>query len=310
MKRISVVTPTFNEEANVEQVCLAVRQVFAELSQYDYEHVFIDNASTDRTVEILRGLAKEDRRIKVIVNSRNFGWARSPHYGMLQATGDAVIFLVADLQDPPTLIKDFLEKWEEGHFLVFGIKTASNENPLMFWVRKKYYDVMDRLSEVRIIKNYTGFGLYDRKVIEIIRKIDDPYPFFRGMIAEIGFEGARVEYTQLVRKGGLSKSTFYRLYEHAMLGITTHSRVPLRLAVMLGFLFSALSFVVATVYLIAKLIFWDQFELGTAPMLIGIFFLASVQMVFLGVLGEYIGAIHTQVLKRPLVVEKERINFD
>lgn len=309
MPLISIVTPCYNEEENVEEVYRQVKEVFASLPEYGYEHIFIDNASKDRTVAILKRLASEDRNVKIIVNSRNFGHIRSPYHALLQSRGDAAIFLVADLQDPPTLIKPFLEKWREGFKIVLGIKTQSRETPGMFLVRKLYYDLVSRLSEVELTKNNTGFGLYDRQIIEILRRIDDPYPYFRGLISDIGFESAKIEYTQPARMRGITKNNFYTLYDIAMLGITNHSKVPLRLSAMLGFLMSGLSLLVAMGYLVAKLLFWNYFTLGMAPIIIGIFFFSSIQLFFIGIIGEYIGSIHTQVLKRPLVIEKERINF-
>lgn len=309
MPLITVLSPCYNEEENVEELYRQVREVFDDLPEYTYEHIFIDNASKDRTVDILKRMAIDDKRVKIIVNSRNFGHIRSPYYGMLQSRGDAVIPLVSDLQDPPRMIKDFIKKWEEGFKIVLGVKTQSKETPAMFMVRKMYYEFISRLSEIELTKNNTGFGLYDRHVIEILRDINDPYPFFRGLISDIGFESAKIEYTQPARTRGITKNNFYTLYDIAMLGITNHSKVPLRLAAMMGFLMSGLSSLIAVGYFIAKMILWDKFTLGIAPITIGLFFFSSVQLFFIGIIGEYIGSIHTQVLKRPLVIEKERINF-
>ena len=306
---ISIVTPCFNEEGNVEAVYERVRAVFAGLPEYDYEHVFIDNCSKDRTPELLRGLAARDPCVKVIFNTRNFGHIRSPFYGLLQATGQAIILIVSDLQDPPEMIVDFLREWKKGFRVVLGVKTSSEEASLMFFIRKTYYDFVTRVSDTELTKNNTGFGLYDREVIERLRDIGDPYPYFRGLISELGYPSAKVEYRQPQRTRGVTSNNFYRLYDIAMLGITSHSKVPLRVATMLGFAMSAFGFLLAILFLIAKLIFWSQFQLGLAPLLIGIFLFSSVQLFFIGILGEYIGAIHTQVLKRPLVVERERINF-
>jgi len=310
MKKISIVTPCFNEEENVEKVYEKVKEVFAGLSEYQYEHIFIDNASKDRTVPILKEIAKRDKNVKIIVNTRNFGHIRSPFYGILQGTGDAVILLVADLQDPPSMIVDFIKRWQEGYKVVLGVKKNSEESSAMFAVRKLYYNLIHKISEIELTKNYTGFGLYDKQVIDILRSIDDPYPYFRGLISDIGFESAKIEYTQPSRKRGITKNNFYTLYDMAMLGITNHSKIPLRLATMLGFLLSFLSLVTAFLFFVAKLVFWERFTLGIAPLVIGLFFFSSVQLFFLGILGEYIGSIHTQVLKRPLVIEKERVNFD
>ncbi len=310
MKRISIVTPCYNEEANVEETYRQVKALFERLDKYRYEHIFIDNASADGTASILRRLAAEDKNVKVILNSRNFGHIRSPHYAMLQARGDAVVPLVADLQDPVEMIPIFLEKWEAGHRVVIGVKSQSEESWLMFALRRLYYKLVNRLSDVELTINFHGFGLYDRAVIDAMRDMDDPYPYGRGMIAEIGFSPVKIEYTQKLRRRGITKNNFYTLYDMAMLGITSHSKIPLRLATMLGFLMSGLSLLVGLGYLAAKLIFWDRFSLGIAPLVVGLFLFVSVQLFFIGILGEYIGAIHTQVVKRPLVVEKERINFD
>ncbi len=306
---ISVVTPCFNEEGNAEAVYEKVKAVFAGIPDVTYEHLFIDNASKDRTPEILREIAAKDRNVKVILNTRNFGHIRSPFHGILQATGDAVILIVADLQDPPEMIVDFLREWRKGFKVVLGIKTSSEESALMFFIRKSYYNFVTRVSESELTKNNTGFGLYDRVVIENLRAIGDAYPYFRGLISELGYPAAKIEYRQPSRKRGVTSNNFYRLYDIAMLGITSHSKVPLRIATMLGFGMSLVGFLMAFAYLVAKLAFWDYFQLGMAPLLIGIFLFASVQLFFIGILGEYIGAIHTQVLKRPLVIEKERINF-
>ena len=309
MKLISIITPCYNEEENVEDVYREVKKVFDSLKGYTYEHIFIDNASKDKTVSILKDIAKDDKNVKVIINTRNFGHIRSPYHALLQAKGDAVISIVADLQDPPHMITEFLKKWEEGYKIVIGIKTHSEESAIMFGVRKIFYTLISKLSDVELIRNFTGFGLYDKKVIDIIRNLDDPYPYFRGIIADIGFDVAKIEYKQPSRKRGITKNNFYTLYDIAMLGITNHSKVPLRLAAMVGFSLSIISLSVAFGYLIYKLIFWKSFSVGIAPVVIGLFFFASVQLFFLGLVGEYIGSIHTQVLKRPLVIEKERINF-
>ena len=306
---ISIVTPCYNEEGNIEELVNQVRAVLKKMDITDYEHIFIDNDSKDKSQSILRRLAKEDKKIKVIINNRNFGQVRSPNYGLLQATGDAVILLVADLQDPPEMIETFINKWREGYKVVLGVKTESEESSLMFTIRKAYYNFVTRVSDTELTKNNTGFGLYDKKVMDILKEIQDPYPYFRGLISELGFEAAKIEYTQPVRKRGITSNNFYKLYDYAMLGITSHSKVPLRLATMAGFTLSAVSFVAALIYLVLKLVFWNQFQLGIAPMLIGVFFFMSVQLFFIGIIGEYVGFIHTQVMKRPLVTEKERINF-
>jgi polyisoprenyl-phosphate glycosyltransferase len=310
MKLISIVTPCYNEEDNVEETYRRIKELFASLGKYRYEHIFIDNASTDRTQAILRRLAAADKNVKVILNSRNFGHIRSPYHALLQARGDAVIPIVADLQEPLELLAVFLEKWEAGHKIVMGVKKRSQESALMFAIRRAYYALVKRLSEIQLTNNFYGFGLYDRSVIDILRKLDDPYPYFRGLIADIGFEPVKIEYTQLRRERGITKNNFYTLYDIGMLGIISHSKVPLRLATMAGFLMAGGSLFVSLCYLCYKLLFWNEFKVGIAPLVIGIFFFSAVQLFFIGVLGEYIGVIHTQVLKRPLVIEKERINFE
>jgi polyisoprenyl-phosphate glycosyltransferase len=307
-KKLSIITPCFNEEENVNELHERIRIVM-EATSYQYEHIFIDNASSDGTVEKLRELAALDKRVKVIINARNFGHIRSPYYGLLQADGDAIIYLASDLQDPPEHIADFIQKWECGFKIVIGVKTRSKESGLFYLLRTLYYRVLRKLSDVELIEHYTGFGLYDKRVIDILRQLNDPYPYFRGLIADIGFPIARIEFTQPERKRGITKNNFYTLYDLAMLGVTGYTKIPLRLAAMLGFVAAAISFLVGLVYLIYKLIFWSSFSVGLAPAVIGLFFLGSVQMIFLGIIGEYIGAIYTQVLHRPLVIEKERINF-
>jgi glycosyltransferase involved in cell wall biosynthesis len=311
MKHITVVTPCFNEEANVRPLYEAIRAVFAGLPNYSYDHLYIDNCSRDQTRQVLRQLAAEDPRVKVIFNTRNFGHIRSPYHALLQSSGDATIMMASDFQDPPELIADFLHKWEEGFKVVLGVKQTSSEPLLMFWVRGAYYNLVNRLAgDVELVKNATGFGLYDRVVVDTLRKIDDPYPYARGLVADLGYESAKVIFHQPKRRRGITKNNFYTLYDMAMLGITNHSKVPLRLATMLGFTMSAISFILALGYLLAKLIWWSKFPLGTAPLLIGLLFFSSIQLFFIGLLGEYIGAIHTQVQKRPLVIEQERINLD
>jgi len=309
MKGISVVTPCYNEELNVAEVYQRVKAVFEPLTQYHYEHIFIDNASRDNTLGVLRLLASQDRRVKVIVNARNFGHLRSPMHAMLQASGDAVILLFSDLQDPPELLTQMIGHWENGTPVVLAIKQTSDENGLMFWLRTRYYELVNRLAELETYQNFTGFGLYDRKVMDIIRTFNDPYPYFRGMIAEIGLPNVKLIYNQKRRMRGITKNNFYTLYDLAMLGITNFSKVPLRLLTILGFACSLLSILFSAIYFFYKLLFWNNFSVGIAPLVIGIFFFGSVQLLFIGILGEYIGAIHTQVLRRPLVIERERINF-
>lgn len=309
MKLISIVTPCYNEAENVGEVYACVKVVFDNLPQYKYEHLFIDNASTDQTLTMLKSIAQKDRNVKIIANARNFGHIRSPFYGLLQASGDAAVMLCADLQDPPEMIEQFIQKWEDGYRVVIGVKPKSKENPIMGFIRRIGYRVINKISEITLIKNFTGFGLYDKKIIEILRTVNDPYPYFRGLISEIGFKHFEIEYEQPKRKHGVTKNNFYTLYDIGMLGITSHSKIALRLATMTGFALSAVSFMLALGFFVAKLLFWNSFSIGIAPILIGMLFFSAVQLIFIGLLGEYILSINTQVLKRPLVVEQERINF-
>lgn len=308
-KLISIITPTYNEEENVRFIYIKIKEIMSNYEKYNYEHIFIDNASKDMTVEILKEIAKRDKHVKIIVNTRNFGTVRSPYYGLLQSGGDAAVIISADFQEPPELIPKFIEKWEHGFKIVAGIKYKSQENFASFLMRKIYYNLINKLSDIKLIKNFMGFGLYDKKVIEILKQIDEPYPYLRGLVCDIGFRVAKIPYLQRARRRGVTKNNFYTLYDTAMLGITNHSKIPLRLAIMIGFLSSIISLIIAAIYFIYKIIFWESFSLGIAPLIIGLFFFFSINLIFLGILGEYIGAIHTQILKRPLVIEKERINF-
>lgn len=309
VKKISVVTPCYNEEDNVSECVRVIKEVFSKYDHYTYEHIFIDNASTDQTAKKLKELAQDDKNIKIIINSRNFGHIRSPYHGLLQASGDAVILFVADLQDPAELIHQFLKKWEEGYKSVVGVKKTSEENHIMFKIRTLYYKTVNKLSSIDLIDNFTGFGLFDREVMELLKSIDDPYPYFRGLIPDLGLKIYKVSYDQPIRKRGITKNNFFTLYDIGMLGIISHSLVPLRLATMLGFLISVLSICVAAIYLVLKVLMWNSFSLGIAPLVIGLFFFSSVQLFFIGIIGEYVGSIHTYSKKRPLVVEQERINF-
>lgn len=310
MKTISIVTPCYNEQDNVEEVYRQVRSIMAGLPRYCYEHIFIDNDSTDDTVKILKSIAADDANVKIIRNARNVGHIRSPAYALLQARGDAMVLLVADLQDPPSLIAEFVEGWESGFSMVIGIKRTSEEASWMFFLRKQYYKLVERLSNIETFQNFTGFGLYDRRVIEYVRSFGDPYPYLRGMLAEIGLPHKKIFYDQPLRKFGITKNNWYSLYDIGMLGIVNNSRVPLRLATFAGFAGGILSLTIALCYMLAKVIFWNSFRVGTAPTLIGVFFFASLQLIFLGVIGEYVGSIYTQVQQRPYAIELERINFD
>ena len=309
-KVLSVITPCYNEQGNVREIYRRVRAAIIALGDYRYEHIFIDNASQDATLQELKAIAAVDKNVKVIRNTRNFGHVRSPMHAIYQGSGDAVIAIVADLQDPPEMIIDFVRKWEEGYAVVIGVKADSEENRLMFWIRRKYYKLVNRLSGIETYENFTGFGLYDRRVVDIIKQFDDPYPYFRGMVAEIGMPHFEIPYHQPIRRQGITKNNFYSLYELAMLAITSLSKVPLRMVTFSGFACSLLCVFVSLAYFIYKLIFWSRFSAGVAPLVIGVFFFMSLQMMFIGILGEYIGTIHTLVQKRPLVIEQERINFE
>lgn len=307
-KLISIVTPCYNEVDNIEEL---YQRVAATMSKqpYDYEHICIDNHSTDGTISKIKSLAAHDKRLKLIVNARNFGHIRSPYYGLLQAHGDACVLLTSDLQDPPEMIAEFINKWEQGYKTVLAVKPESEESSIMFSLRKIYYRIIAKISEVPLVQNSTGIGLFDRAVVDILRSIQDPYPYFRGLLCEIGFPIATVPFKQPKRQRGITKNNFYTLYDLAMLGITNHSKIPLRLMAMGGFLLALVSLIVALSFIVAKLLYWDSFQLGTAPILVGIFFFGAIQAFFIGVLGEYIGSIHTQVRNMPLVVELERVNF-
>jgi glycosyltransferase involved in cell wall biosynthesis len=309
MKKISIVSSCYNEEDNLDEFFKRTIAAIQEAGPYDWEIIVIDNHSEDGSREILKKYAAQEPRIKAIFNSRNFGHIRSPYHGILQGRGDAVIFLASDLQDPPEMIKQFIAAWEGGAKVVAAIKNESEESPLFFLARKTYYNIVAKLSDVDLLKNFTGCGLYDQTVIEHLRNMQDPYPYFRGQISELGFPVHKVPFLQPTRKRGFSKNNFYTLYDIAMLGFTNHTKIPLRLASMLGFTMSALCFTIGFIYLLLKLIYWNTFQLGLAPIVIGLFFTASIQLLFIGIIGEYIGAILTKVTKRPLVTEAERINF-
>jgi glycosyltransferase involved in cell wall biosynthesis len=310
IRTITILTPCYNEAENVRALFERVRAVFEPLTDYRYEHLFIDNASTDATVAVLRSIAAEHKNVKVIVNTRNFGHVRSPYHALLQCRGDAVIGMAADLQDPPELIPAFLEKWRQGYKVVLGVKATSEESAAMFAIRKVGYRVIDALSEVEQVRNNTGFGLFDQAFVDILRRLPDPYPYFRGIVSELGFEYATIPYNQPKRVRGVTKNNLYRLYDLGVQGIVNHSKIPLRLATIVGFIASVVSFAAAVVYFVMKMLFWYQLPIGVAPVIIGLFCVASVQLFFLGVLGEYVGSIYTQVRNRPLVVERERINFN
>jgi glycosyltransferase involved in cell wall biosynthesis len=309
-KTISIVTHAYNEEGNIEALYFRVREIMQAYPQYLYEHIFIDNHSTDSTVAILKRLAESDKNVKILVNARNFGHIRSPIHALFQARGDAMIGIASDFQEPPDLIPQMIAAWEEGYKMILCVKRSSGENGIVYWIRRQYYKTVERLSSVETIQNYTGFGMYDREVVDLVKSFNDPYPYFRGIIAEISLPNKRIYFDQPARKRGITKNNFYTLFDIAMLGLISTSKVPLRLATFAGFGGALLSFLVAIGYFIAKLLFWSRFELGVAPLLIGIFFFMSLQLVFMGLLGEYVGAIYTKVQQRPYAIEQERINFE
>jgi glycosyltransferase involved in cell wall biosynthesis len=309
-KLISIVVPCYNEEENVLEMAMRIRDVMRTLPDYDYENIFIDNASSDRTVEILKREARKDHRVKIIVNARNFGYIRSPYYGLMQARGDAVVTLAADLQEPPELIREFVANWERGSRVVAAVKTASRESPFLYYLRGVYYRTIRKFGTVDMLDQFSGFGLYDRKVLDVMRGLREPYPYLRGLVADVGCDISRVEFIQAARLRGQAKGNFYALFDLAMLGFTNYTKIPLRVATILGFLAAGVSFLIGVGYLVAKLCFWYTFSAGMAPVLIGLCFIGSVQLFFLGIVGEYVGTIFTYVQNRPLVIEKERINFD
>ena len=309
-KKISICSGTYNEETNIREFyerCLVQLKKFP---QYDYEFVVADNCSTDRTKEIMREIAAEDKNFKCIFNANNFGPDRSTTNARHQATGDAVIMIVSDLQDPPEMIEEFIRKWEEGYKLVCAVKNEYSGNIMMNLVRRFYYFILDYVSEVKMIRNYHGFGLYDRMVVDAMKKFNNTVPYPRGLICEIGFKRCEVLYTQGERKNGKSSYNFLSYYDHAMTGFINYTKLPLRFAVFSGFFIAFLSFIAAVIYFIYKVCNWNSFQVGMAPLVIGVFFFSAVQLIFIGILGEYIGAIYSQVKSRPLVIEEERINFD
>jgi len=310
MKTISIVVPCYNEEENINALYQAIDHIFnTELPKYTYELIFIDNDSKDRTREIIRGLCDEDKKVKGIFNAKNFGQFNSPYYAMLQSTGDCTILMAADFQDPVEMIPKYVKEWEKGYKIVIGIKKSSKENKIMYWLRSCYYKTIKRLSDVEQIEHFTAFSLYDQKFIKVLQELDDPTPFLRGIVAELGFRRREIPYEQPKRRAGKTSNNFYRLYDAAMLSVTSYTKVGLRLATIFGSICSFASMMVALIYLIMKLVYWDRFPAGMAPLLIGLCFLGSVQIFFIGLVGEYVLSINARVMKRPLVIEEERINF-
>lgn len=311
MKKISILIPCYNEEENIEDMVAEIEKVFKnELTNYNYEIVFIDNASEDKTQKIIERCCNKNNNVKAIFNVKNFGQFNSPYYGILQTDGDCTISLACDFQEPVELITKFVEEWEKGHKIVIGVKNKSKEKRLMFFLRSCYYKIVKKLSNVKQIEHFTGFGLYDKEFIDILRKIDDPTPFMRGLVAEYGYKIKEIPYEQQLRKAGKTKNNLYTLYDAAMLSFTSYTKIGLRLATFCGLIVSIFSFIIGIIYLILKILYWDIFSAGSAPILIGTFFLGAVQLFFIGFLGEYIMAINERVKNRPLVIEEKRINFD
>lgn len=309
-KTITIVSPCYNEQEIIAEFYKRVSAVISTCTNYNFEFLFIDNASTDGTLGILKGLASIDPRLKIIVNVRNFGHIRSPYWGVIQSTGHATIYLASDLQDPPELIPEFIEAWEQGFKVAWGIKPVSETHRITHATRRLYYKFLDMVSDVPHVRDATGFGIYDKIVLDKIREINDPYPYFRGIISELGYEVKQIPFIQARRLAGISKNNFYSLYDTAMLGIISHSLVPIRVASFFGFFLGIASILVALIFLVLKVLYWDNFPVGYAPIMIAIFFMFGLLLCFIGLLGEYIGSIHTYLQKRPIVVEKERINFD
>jgi glycosyltransferase involved in cell wall biosynthesis len=307
---ISLISPCFNEEKNIHELYRRVLNVMELLPEYDFEYIFIDNASSDRTVEILRELTRKDPRVKVILNTRNFGHIRSPYWGIINTKGAATIYLASDLQDPPELIPDFIAQWRVGFKIVLAIKPITSANPVMHYLRRAYYRLLDAISEVSITKDATGFGLYDKVVLDHIRAINNPYPFFRGLICELGYEIKTITFIQPRRLSGLSKNNFYSLFDIALLGVVSHSMIPIRLASIIGFIVAFISVLSAFILFVAKILFWEKIPIGYAPLGIIILLIFGILLFFIGMVGEYVGLIFNHVQKHPIVVEKERINFE
>ncbi len=307
--KITVLTPTFNEKDNIKDLYLQIKDIFTEIN-YQYEHLVIDNASNDGTIPILKEIASKDKNFKVIINNKNYGHIRSPFYGLQQCNSDAVILMASDFQDPVDLIPRYIKEWEKGNKIILGEKITSNENKLKSFFRKLFYKFLNKISDIKLTNNTTGSGIFDKSVIDKIKNIADPYPYFRGLINEIGEEVKTITFNQPSRKAGLTKNNIFTLYDIGILGIVKHSRKPLRFMVLLGFVLSLISFTTGLFYLIYKLIYWDSFSLGLAPIIVGIFLVSSVQIILLGLVGEYIGIILIHQRNMPLVLEKERINFD
>lgn len=310
MKKISVLVPCYNEEENVEPLSIAIINQLESFKNYDWELIFIDNCSTDGTRKILEDLCNKNKKIKAIFNAKNFGQFNSPYYGLLQTSGDCVISMCADFQDPVEMIPKFVKEWENGYKIVCAIKTTSKENKLMYFLRSCYYSIIKKMSDVEQIEHFTGFGLYDRSFIETLKTLDDPVPFLRGIVAELGYKRKDIPYEQAKRRAGKTSNNWYRLYDAAMLSFTSYTKIGIRIATITGFVFSFFSLFTALIYLILKLLNWNTFPAGTTPILIGVFLFGSIQLFFIGLIGEYILNINTRVMHRPLVIEEKRINFE
>ena len=311
MKKISITIPCYNEEENVYPLHDALVEMFErDLPNYEYELLYIDNCSSDRTRELLKELGKQDKHVKAILNAKNFGQFNSPYYGMMQTTGDCTILMAADFQDPVEMVPKYVAEWEKGYKIVIGRKTSSKESSIVYHLRSLYYKIIKKFSEVDQIEHFTGFGLYDKDFMDVLRNLKDPTPFLRGIVAELGYKRKEIPYEQPQRRAGKTHNNWYSLYDAAMLSFTSYTKIGLRLATFIGIFVGALSFIIAIVYLIMKLVFWDTFTAGMAPVIIGMFFLGSVQLFFLGFMGEYILSMNQRIMNRPLVIEEERINFD
>ncbi len=310
MQKISILVPTYNEEENVEALSEAVIKEMEKLTAYDYELIFIDNDSKDGTRKRIRELCAGNNRVKAIFNAKNFGQNNSPYYGLMQTNGDCAIMMCADFQDPVEMIPKLVHEWEKGYKIVSAIKTTSRENKGMRFLRTCYYKLIKKFSQVEQIEHFTGFGLYDKSFIQVMRELKDPTPFLRGIVAELGFKRKEIPYEQQRRRAGSTKNNLYTLYDIAMLSFTSYTKIGLRLATFLGFTIAIISVAIAFVYLILKIRYWDTFLMGTAPILIGMFLLGAVQLIFLGLLGEYVLSMNARIMNRPLVIEEERINFE
>ena len=308
MTKISIVTPTFNEEENIKKLCSGIKIEMEKLN-ISYEHIVIDNCSTDKTITNLKEICSNDKNVKVIINSKNFGHIKSPFHGILQSSGDACILMASDFQDPLDLIPVYVQKWLGGSKIVLGKKITSEENDLIFSIRKTFYKFLNMISETKLTENTTGSGIFDKSIIGQLRNIKDPYPYLRGLLNDLGEEITVVKFNQPKRLAGITKNNIFTLYDIGMLGIIKHSRAPLRFVTFLGFTLSFFSLLVAIIYFIYKLIFWNTFDLGIAPLIIGIFGFASIQILLLGIIGEYVGILLIHIRNLPLVIEKERINF-